>query len=57
MTRQLLGSREGEWEESRVLEEIRRQAGKKFDPEIVEIFFENMENMRSLRLKYPDVKE
>lgn len=42
------------WSEKDVLEEIRKESGKKFDPEIVKIFFENIDNIRALREKYPD---
>jgi HD-GYP domain-containing protein (c-di-GMP phosphodiesterase class II) len=44
----------GEWEEKYVLEEITNLSGIKFDPLLVEIFFENIENLRALRMKYPD---
>jgi HD-GYP domain-containing protein (c-di-GMP phosphodiesterase class II) len=44
------------WSEKDVLDEIRKESGKKFDPEIVEIFFDRIDNIRALREKYPDVK-
>lgn len=44
----------GEWEEKNVLEEITKLSGKKFDPLLVEIFFESLDNMRALRMRYPD---
>ena len=37
------------WEERRVLEEVRAHAGRHFDPELVEIFFERLEAIRELR--------
>jgi HD-GYP domain-containing protein (c-di-GMP phosphodiesterase class II) len=42
------------WSEERVLEEMRNMAGKKFDPELLEIFFEVLPNIRSISGKYPD---
>jgi HD-GYP domain-containing protein (c-di-GMP phosphodiesterase class II) len=44
------------WSEKDVLEEIRKESGKKFDPELIEIFFDNIDNIRALREKYPDAK-
>lgn len=46
----------GEWEEKNVLDEITKLSGKKFDPLLVEIFFESLDNMRALRLRYPDTE-
>jgi len=42
------------WEEKDVLEEIRSLSGIKFDPELVEIFFECIDILRSIREKYPE---
>jgi response regulator RpfG family c-di-GMP phosphodiesterase len=42
------------WSEANVLEEIRNATGTKFDPEIVEIFLSDIDNIRSLKEKYPD---
>jgi HD-GYP domain-containing protein (c-di-GMP phosphodiesterase class II) len=42
------------WDEKNVLDEIRLQSGKKFDPEIVDIFFDNYEMIRSIAGRYPD---
>jgi HD-GYP domain-containing protein (c-di-GMP phosphodiesterase class II) len=42
------------WDESSVLEEIKRSSGTKFDPELVEIFFEAYEVIKSISAKYPD---
>jgi HD-GYP domain-containing protein (c-di-GMP phosphodiesterase class II) len=44
----------GAWDEKYVLDEISGLSGTKFDPLLVEIFFENIDNMRALRLRYPD---
>ena len=42
------------WNEKDVLDEIKNQSGKKFDPELVDIFFDSLDMMRSILLRYPD---
>ncbi len=42
------------WNEDDVLQEIRLLKGKKFDPALVEIFFESLEEIRAIQSRYPD---
>jgi HD-GYP domain-containing protein (c-di-GMP phosphodiesterase class II) len=42
------------WPEKDVLAEIKKLSGKKFDPDIVEAFFECIEVIRNIAKKYPD---
>jgi len=42
------------WDESDVLHEIRKLSGTKFDPQLVEIFFDSLPVMRSIRQRYPE---
>jgi response regulator RpfG family c-di-GMP phosphodiesterase len=42
------------WPEDRVLAEIRSQAGKQFDAEVVERFLEALPNLRQIFERYPD---
>ncbi len=42
------------WDKKDVLNEIQNQSGKKFDPELVEVFFESLDLLESIRQKYPD---
>jgi HD-GYP domain-containing protein (c-di-GMP phosphodiesterase class II) len=42
------------WKEKDVLEEMKSQAGKKFDPELVDIFFEALPHLKNITAKYPD---
>ncbi|MCX8123294.1 MAG: HD domain-containing protein [Spirochaetes bacterium] len=42
------------WDENDVLNEIKNASGKKFDPELVDIFFECHDFLKSIRLRYPD---
>jgi len=42
------------WEEKAVLDEILSLSGSKFDPELVEIFFECLDDLRAIRKKYPE---
>ena len=42
------------WDEKQVLDELKKLSGKKFDPEIVEIFFEALDVIRSISRRYPD---
>ena len=45
------------WDEERVLEEMRRLAGTKFDPELIEIFFSILPNIRTISEKYAGDQE
>jgi HD-GYP domain-containing protein (c-di-GMP phosphodiesterase class II) len=45
------------WDEPEVLDEIRSLAGTKFDPELVEVFFESLDFIKSIRQRYPDTEE
>ncbi len=45
------------WSEQDVYDEIRRLAGTKFDPELVEIFFEILPNIKQIRALYPEQEE
>ena len=42
------------WNEDDVLEEIKKLSGSKFDPEVVDIFFECLDIIRSIAERYPD---
>ncbi len=44
----------GAWEEKDVLNEIRNSSGKKFDPDIVDSFFERLDVIKSIAHRYPD---
>jgi len=43
------------WPEEQVLAEIRSQAGRQFDPTVVECFFEALPNLRQIFERYPDL--
>jgi HD-GYP domain-containing protein (c-di-GMP phosphodiesterase class II) len=45
------------WDENEVVENIRGEAGKQFDPELVEIFLENIDTFRQIEKLYPDHNE
>ncbi len=44
------------WDEDSVLEEIHKAAGAKFDPELVDVFFEVLPNIKQISAMYPDEK-
>jgi HD-GYP domain-containing protein (c-di-GMP phosphodiesterase class II) len=45
------------WDENEVLNTIREEAGKQFDPELVEIFLECVDSFQQIEKLYPDEKE
>jgi len=42
------------WAPERVEQEMRNESGKAFDPELIEIFFERLDRIRSARARYPE---
>ncbi len=42
------------WDESEVLKEIRKESGRYFDPELVEVFMSAYDVIRSIRGRYPE---
>ena len=42
------------WDEERVLEEMRRNAGTHFDPEIIEAFFSCLDSLKAITKRYPE---
>ena len=44
------------WDETDVLNEIRNMSGTKFDPELVDIFFEILPNIKQIQQLYPETE-
>jgi len=44
------------WTEDKVLEEIKKMPGTKFDPEVVDAFFEILPSIQSIRDRFPDTE-
>lgn len=44
------------WDEDKVLEEIHKMTGTKFDPEVVDAFFEILPSIQSIRDRFPDTE-
>ncbi|MDA8142011.1 MAG: HD domain-containing protein [Desulfobacteraceae bacterium] len=44
------------WDERHILDQIEKNAGSHFDPELVEIFFSRYEILRSIQMRYVDEK-
>lgn len=42
------------WDENSVIEEIQKESGKQFDPELVEVFMECIDTFRQIERMYPD---
>jgi len=42
------------WEEESAFKVLREEAGKQFDPELIEIFFSCTDSIRSIKSRYPD---
>ena len=42
------------WAPERVEQEMRKESGKAFDPELIEIFFERLYRIRAARARYPE---
>jgi response regulator RpfG family c-di-GMP phosphodiesterase len=45
------------WDEDNVLSTIKELSGKKFDPELVDVFFEGLPFIKAIKEKYPDQEE
>jgi HD-GYP domain-containing protein (c-di-GMP phosphodiesterase class II) len=45
------------WTEDQVLEEIRKLSGTKFDPTLVECFFESLHNIKQIQALYPEYEK
>lgn len=45
------------WDESAVLDELRKDSGSVFDPELVEVFLESIDTMREIAAQFPDSPE
>jgi response regulator RpfG family c-di-GMP phosphodiesterase len=45
------------WPEDEVLQEIKDLRGKKFDPEVVDAFFDSLDVIRSIAARYPDEEQ
>ena len=45
------------WDETAVLENIRGESGKQFDPELVEVFLDCLDTFRQIEKRYPDHDE
>jgi response regulator RpfG family c-di-GMP phosphodiesterase len=45
------------WDEEKVLSTIKELSGKKFDPELVDVFFEGLPFIKAIQEKYPDQEE
>ncbi len=45
------------WDEEQVLDTLREERGKQFDPELIDIFFEIYEVIQAIRSRYPDQTE
>lgn len=43
------------WSEEDVLKELKKDSGSKFDPELIEIFFENYTYFKSIAGRYPEI--
>ena len=43
------------WDEERVYEELKKTRGKKFDPELIDIFFDVLPHVLQVKAQYPDV--
>jgi len=42
------------WSEEDVLNELKKDSGKKFDPELIDIFFDHYEYFKSIVVRYPE---
>jgi len=45
------------WTEENVLQEIRKMSGSKFDPEVVDAFFEILPSIQAIHERFPDTEE
>jgi response regulator RpfG family c-di-GMP phosphodiesterase len=45
------------WDEEEVLNNIREEAGKQFDPELVEVFLDCIDSFRQIEKMYPEQHE
>ena len=45
------------WDESAVLDELRKDSGSVFDPELMEVFLESIDTMREIAAQFPDSPE
>ena len=45
------------WDDERIFELFREQKGKHFDPKLIELFFENLDEVFAIREKYKDIAE
>jgi HD-GYP domain-containing protein (c-di-GMP phosphodiesterase class II) len=45
------------WTEDKVLEEIKKMRGTKFDPEVVDAFFEILPSIQAIRDHFPDIED
>lgn len=45
------------WDENDVLNNIREEAGKQFDPELVEVFLDCIDSFKQIEMLYPDTHE
>ena len=44
------------WSEEEVLHEIQHLSGVKFDPDLIDVFFDSLELIRSITARYPDLE-